>query len=220
MKRVVIIYLKPDLVMNYLMQKQFITAEQLLLDSYRLSMQIFDSGFRPDFIVGLWRGGSPVGIAVQDCLDYLGIKTDHISLRTSYRGLESYHQMIENSDSIRVHGTQYLVENMNADDSLLIIDDVYSSGFSIQAVIQRLEKKCRRNMPSDVRIAVPWVKPLKNKTERQPDYYLYETENWLALPYELNGLSELEIAQNKPVVKQLADQLKGALHIPSEPNQK
>ena len=95
------------------MDKLFINSEQLLLDSYRLSMLIFDSGFRPDFIVGLWRGGSPVGIAVQDCLDYLGIKTDHISIRTSYRGVESYQQMIDNSDSIRVHGTQYLVENMH-----------------------------------------------------------------------------------------------------------
>ena len=190
-----------------LMQKQFITSEQLLLDSYRLSMKIFESGFRPDYIVGLWRGGSPVGIAVQDCLDYLGIKTDHISIRTSYRGLESYHQMIENLDSIRVHGTQYLIENMNADDSLLIIDDVYSSGLSVQAVIQRLEKKCRQNMPSDVRIAVPWVKPAKNKTNRIPDFYLYETEEWLVLPYELNGLTEQEIAENKPVVKALADGL-------------
>jgi len=189
------------------MDKQFINSEQLLLDSYRLSMQIFDSGFRPDFIVGLWRGGSPVGIAVQDCLDYLGIKTDHISVRTSYRGLESYQEMIDNFASIRVHGTQYLVDNMNAEDSLLIIDDVYSSGLNVQAVIQRLEHKSRKNMPADVRVAVPWFKPANNKTARIPDFYLYETDKWLVLPYELNGLSEQEIASNKPRVKQLADQL-------------
>ena len=189
------------------MLKQFITSEQLLLDSYRLSMLIFNSGFRPDFIVGLWRGGSPVGIAVQDCLDYLGIKTDHISIRTSYRGLESYQRMIDNSDSIRVHGTQYLVENMNASDSLLIIDDVYSSGLNVQAVIRRLQQKCRQNMPGDVRIAVPWVKPENNKTGRVPDYYLYETDKWLVLPYELNGLTDQEIAANKPDVQRLADSL-------------
>ncbi len=189
------------------MHKIFITSEQLLLDSYRLSMQIFESGFRPDFIVGLWRGGSPVGIAVQDCLDYLGIKTDHISIRTSYRGQESYQSMIDNADSIRVHGTQYLTENMNAENSLLIIDDVYSSGLNVQAVIKKLQRNCRKNMPSDVRIAVPWVKPEKNITGRIPDYYLYETDKWLVLPYELNGLTEQEIAQHKPLVKTLADAL-------------
>ncbi len=189
------------------MQKKFINAEELLLDSYRLSMKIYDSGFRPDFIVGLWRGGSPVGIAVQDCLDYLGIKTDHISLRTSYRGLQSYQQMISDSDNIRVHGTQYLLDNLNAENRLLIIDDVYSSGLSVQAVISRLQQKLRLNMPEDVRVAVPWYKPAKNKTDRVPDYYVYETDDWLVLPYELNGLSEQEIAEHKPLVKDLADQL-------------
>jgi len=189
------------------MQKKFITAEELLLDSYRLSMQIYQSGFRPDFIVGLWRGGSPVGIAVQDCLDYLGIKTDHISLRTSYRGLDSYQQMISDSDNIRVHGTQYLLDNLNAENRLLIIDDVFSSGLSVQAVINRLQQKLRLNMPEDVRVAVPWYKPAQNKTQRAPDYYLYETEDWLVLPYELNGLSEAEIAEHKPLVKELADRL-------------
>jgi hypoxanthine phosphoribosyltransferase len=190
------------------MQKKFINAEELLLDSYRLSMLIFESGFRPDFIVGLWRGGSPVGIAVQDCLDYLGIKTDHISLRTSYRGLQSYQQMISDSDNIRVHGTQYLLDNLNAENRLLIIDDVYSSGLSVQAVINRLRQKLRLNMPEDVRIAVPWYKPSKNKTGRVPDYFVYQTDDWLVLPYELNGLSEEEIAEHKPLVKALSDSVK------------
>ncbi len=189
------------------MEKQFITSEDLLLDSYRLTMKIYESGFRPDFIVGLWRGGSPVGIAVQDCLDYLGLKTDHISLRTSYRGMNSYNEMIKNSDSIRVHGTQYLLEKMNSEDSLLLVDDVYSSGLNIQAVMNRLKNKMRRNLPDDIRVAVPWFKPSKNLTDRKPDYYLYETEDWLVMPYELNGLTDEEITQHKPFVNELASQL-------------
>ena len=68
------------------MQKRFIAEQDLLEDSYRLAVQIFDSGFRPDFIVGVWRGGSTVGIYVQECLQYLGVETDHIAIRTSYRG--------------------------------------------------------------------------------------------------------------------------------------
>jgi hypoxanthine phosphoribosyltransferase len=68
------------------MKKQFIKEEQLLQESFRLAAKVFDSGFRPDFIVGIWRGGSSVGIYVQECLQYLGIGTDHIAIRTSYRG--------------------------------------------------------------------------------------------------------------------------------------
>ncbi len=113
-----------------------------MLDAYRLGVKIFDSGFRPDFIVGLWRGGSAVGIVVQECLQYLGVKSDHISLRTSYRGVESYSQLVETVGAIRVHGTQYLLENMNANDALIIVDDVYSTGLNVKAVIDRLEKRC------------------------------------------------------------------------------
>ena len=108
------------------MKKVFIDAEELLLDSYRLAIQIYESGFRPDFIIGLWRGGSPVGIAVQDCLEYLGVETDHISVRTSYQGMSSYSDMIEKEGNIRVHGLQYVFDNLNSSDALLIVDDVYS----------------------------------------------------------------------------------------------
>ncbi len=44
--------------------------------------------------IRLWRGGSPVGIGVEGCLEYLGVETDHISIRTSYTGMSTYADMI------------------------------------------------------------------------------------------------------------------------------
>ena len=185
------------------MDKLFIQAEEQLLDSYRLGAKIYTSGFRPDFIVGLWRGGSPVGIGVQDCLEYLGVETDHISIRTSYTGMSSYTDMIENERGIHVHGLQYLLENLEADNRLLIVDDVYSTGLNIKAVIDQLSRKTRRNMPEDVRVAVLWYKPANNRTGRVPDYHLHETDKWLVLPYELDGLSLDEIYRHKTGVKDI-----------------
>jgi len=72
------------------MNKSYIAANELLLDSFRLAVNVINSGFMPDFLIGLWRGGSAVGIAVQEGLDFLGCKTDHIAIRTSYRGQEDY----------------------------------------------------------------------------------------------------------------------------------
>ena len=191
--------------------KTFVTEEELLLDAYRLGVEVFKSGFRPSFIVGLWRGGSTVGIAVQECLQYLGVETDHISLRTSYRGMQQYQRMVDEASSeIRVHGTQYLLESMNAEDGLLIVDDVYSTGLNVKAVIDRLATRMRRNLPHDVRIAVPWYKPARNRTGRAPDYYLHETDKWLVLPYELNGLSLDEIRVRKPFLAPLIARLQGA----------
>ncbi len=189
------------------MEKRFIEEEDMLLDAYRLGVKIYESGFRPTFIVAVWRGGTSVGIAVQECLQYLGVETDHISIRTSYRGMTSYKKMLDNADAIRVHGTRYLLENLNADDGLLIVDDVYSSGLNVQAVIDRLAQRTRRNMPRDVRIAVPWIRPASNRTGRTPDYYLHETDKWLVLPWELNGLTREEIRRHKPYLKPVFDEL-------------
>ena len=184
------------------MDKEFINEEDLLLDAYRLGAAVYQSGFRPSFIVGVWRGGSTVGIAVQECLQHLGLETDHIAIRTSYRGMQRYEQMVdEGANEIRVHGTAYLLENLNAEDRLLVVDDVFGTGFNIRAVIERLKNKTRANMPHDVRVAAPYYKPARNRTDRVPDYYVRETYNWLVLPYELNGLSLEEIKTHKPFMK-------------------
>ena len=70
-------------------EKIFISANDLLADSFRLGMQVLDSGFKPTHLVGIWRGGAPVGIAVQELLDYHGQHCDHIAIRTSsYHGID------------------------------------------------------------------------------------------------------------------------------------
>jgi hypoxanthine phosphoribosyltransferase len=185
------------------MEKRFLDEENLIQDAFRLGVKILESGFRPTFIVGLWRGGSSVGIYVQECLQTLGVKTDHISLRTSYKGQPAYQNMVDNPDEIRVHGTQYLVENLNADDGLLIVDDVFSTGHNISAVLRRLETHLKRNLPNDIRVATLYQKPKMNQTNIKPDYCLHETNDWLVFPYELSGLSVDEIAQYKPNVSPL-----------------
>jgi hypoxanthine phosphoribosyltransferase len=187
----------------YIVIKRFLEEEQLIEDSFRLATEVFKSGFRPTFIVGLWRGGSSVGIYVQECLQYLGVKTDHISLRTSYRGQPHYKTMIENPEQIRVHGTDYLIESLNADDSLLIVDDVYSTGNSVEAVLERLKKHLKLNMPAQVRVATLYQRTTQNLSNKGPDYCLHQTKDWLVFPYELSGLSLAEVKEHKGVVADL-----------------
>ena len=182
------------------LNKVFLQEQNVIEDSFRLGVQIFESGFRPNFIVGLWRGGSAVGIYVQECLQTLGIETDHIALRTSYPGLPNYKNMVETPERIRVHGTQYLIENLNANDGLLIVDDVFSSGQNINAVLQRLRTKLKRNMPSEVKVASLYQRKGCNRTNLKPDFCLHKTDDWLVFPYELKGLSESEIAEQKPFI--------------------
>ena len=188
------------------MKKRFLDEENLILDSLRLGVQVFDSGFRPTFIVGLWRGGSTIGIYVQECLQSLGVQTDHIALRTSYRGQQQYMERVTTAEpEIRVHGTQYLLENLNASDGLLLVDDVFSTGRSMEAVINRLSKNLKRNMPQDIRIATLWQRSDFKQTTLKPDYFLHETNEWLVFPYEMSGLDFTEIKEHKPWLAEILE---------------
>ena len=188
------------------MNKRFIRADDLLRDSFRLAANIHDAGFQPDFLVGLWRGGSAVGIAVQEGLDYFGTPTDHIAIRTSYSGAHRYSEMVSRADQIRVHGLQYLLENLCSHHSMLIVDDVYSTGSSVKAVIDQLARQTRRNLPADIRVASVWYRPTP-RTLRIPDYYVHETDDWLVLPYELSGQSVCELRENRPELAGILDRL-------------
>ena len=174
------------------MDKKYITAQELLEDSFRVAAKVYEDGFRPEFIVGIWRGGAPIGIAVQEYFDYKKVETDHIAVRTS-----SYYGINQQSKEIKVHGLHYIIENANAGDGLLIVDDVFDSGRSIDALIKQLSILMRNNMPKDVRIACPWYKPKNSKVDIVPDYYVHESEEWLVFPHELSGLTPDEIINGK-----------------------
>lgn len=178
--------------------KKYIEEKELMLDGFRLGKQIYDTGFRPDFIAGIWRGGSAVAIVVQECLQYFGVETDHIAIRTSYDGMQSYSDMIRHANRIRVHGLEYLVNRLEATHRLLLVDDVYSSGRSVEAILRKLRRKLRQNMPETVRVAAAWYRPVEERP--RPDYFVNQTDQWLVLPYELTGLSPEEIRRNKPWV--------------------
>jgi hypoxanthine phosphoribosyltransferase len=190
------------------MHKHYISAQQLLEDSFKLAWQVFESGYRPNYIVGVWRGGAPVGIAVQELLDVLGVTADHIAIRTS-----SYTGIGERDRHVKVHGLSYIIRQLESEDSLLIVDDVHDTGLSIDQVIHDLHRACKKNTP-EIRIATPYYKPGNNKTDRVPDYYIHETADWLVFPHELHGLTVEEIRANKPelasIMASLQQQLSGA----------
>ena len=176
------------------LDKIFISADSLLRDSIELGLQVVRSGFRPTFLVGIWRGGAPIGIAVQEILEYNGIECDHVSIRTpSYMGID------QQSRAVRVHAVDYLVSSLNAEDQLLLIDDVFDSGRSLEAVIAELRRRCRRNLPEQIRVATVYYKPARNRSSLTPDFYVRATDQWLVFPHEVNGLTQEEILANKPV---------------------
>ena len=138
----------------------FLSEQQIIEDSFRLGVDVFNSGFRPTFIVGLWRGGSTVGIYLQECLQTLGVATNHIAIRTDYARRPDYETHRADPDQTKsVHGTEYLIETLKHNDRLLLVDDVFGSGHNLAAVIEKLQTRLRKNCPTEIRTACLFHRP-------------------------------------------------------------
>ena len=133
-----------------------------------------------------------IGCCVHELLNYiLPYKVDHIAIRTSkYIGID------QTAPTIQVHNLGYLIERLQSHHKVLIVDDIYDTGLSIQALFESLSNKLGDKMPKDIRVATVDYKPARNKTDRIPDYYVNLTDKWIVYPHELEGLTIDEISDN------------------------
>jgi len=181
--------------------KHYIDANRLLVDAYELGLQVLESGYRPNYVVGIWRGGAPVAIAVHELLWYCGVEADHTAIQTAH-----YTGINQTGESVAIQGLDYLTARVGAGDRLLIVDDVFDTGLSIERVIDELQRRCGGRTPA-LRTAMPWFKPGNNRTALKPDYYLHETEDWLVFPHELDGLSAAEVMRDKPALGKVRERI-------------
>lgn len=168
-------------------EKIYLDSNGLTRDSFSLARKIYDSGFRPDVIIGLWRGGTPVAVAVQEGLHYLGVDCYHTALKTqAYTGIgEHKHPVIENMGAVMDH--------LGTAKRVLVVDDIFDSGDTVAAVKEALSP-----FVLDLRFATLYYKPARNHWPFGPDYWLRETDAWLVFPHELMGLTREEVMKKDP----------------------
>lgn len=168
------------------------TPVALQLDSLRLAMKVVRSGFKPDMMIALWRGGAPIGLYVHEALKYHGIGTDHIAIRTSH-----YTAPGQTKSTIEVHNLGYVRERIQSGRifNILIVDDVWESGGSICALLRRLQEDLPKDqgIRLDIKFAVLFFKPDCNKTPLLPDYYVHKADKdiWIHFPHELDNPEHL-----------------------------
>ncbi len=123
------------------------------------------SGFRPDVVVAISRGG----------FDPARILCDQLSVqRLASLQIEYYTGVDEK------RGIPEIVFPLNADLpdlKALIVDDVSDSGNSLKTAMDHVLERCA----SEVKVATLHVKPWSNF---RPDYYAEEVDAWVVYPWE------------------------------------
>lgn len=173
-------------------EKLYVDLATLRTFSFMLAKMVLESGFHPDFMIALWRGGAPIGIYVHEVFKWMGLNTDHIAIRTSkYHGIDKAGELVE------VHNLGYVKDRLRKYTKLLIVDDIYDTGKSIEAVIENLRAKICENMPANFQVATVYYKPDRNQTPRIPDYYIDSCKVakniWVVFPHEVEGMDLAEI---------------------------
>lgn len=176
------------------MRKNYISANQFLEDSWRLAAKVRESGWRPDWLVALWRGGAGVGIAVHEFLKASGWNLKHIPLKcASYTGIGA-----NEGDVVFTLGDE-TTGLVGKGEKVLVVDDVFDTGKTAAAVERRFKEA-----DIETRLACVYWKPAKNMTELRPDYYVKNVGNdWIVFPHEIDGLSPDELAGKNPVLAEL-----------------
>ncbi|NOZ31235.1 MAG: phosphoribosyltransferase [Crenarchaeota archaeon] len=127
--------------------------------------KVESSGFKPDVIVGILRGGVIPARLVADRLGVNDITVMEVKLYkgTGIRGERPY---------LRQPPVLSLT-----DKRVLIVDDISDSGLTLQLAVEAVNLF----MPKEVRTASIYIKPW---TEFVPDYYAFTTRNWIVFPWE------------------------------------
>jgi len=179
-----------------------VSPGDFLLDTFRLGRKVYETGFRPKHVISIWRGGTPVGLGVDEFFRTRGVFMNHTTIAT-----ESYTGIQEQGD-VFVKGLEHVIEVICREDGLLIVDDVLESGRTIKRVVEILRERARANAPEDIRVATVHRKPDNVVFHGVPVITLKDLPGhvWIDYPHELADLAssddpeEALIRQKDPAI--------------------
>lgn len=174
--------------------KHYLSADEYLRDSWRLAASVRKSGWKPDILIALWRGGAAVGVSLHEYFKVSGWDIRHIPLKCA-----SYSGIGENAGEVVFTLGEEIFGMLRPGDKVLVVDDVFDTGKTAKAVSERIAKT-----GAQMRLACVYWKPEKNKTDLKPDYFVKDVGlEWIVFPHEIEGLTNEEIAVKDPLLASL-----------------
>ncbi|MCL2479135.1 MAG: phosphoribosyltransferase [Treponema sp.] len=181
------------------MKKEFLPYDQVRNNALKLAHRIYHEGFIPDVIYVSLRGGAYLGNVISEYFKVIHHRSRPVyyaaMVARSYTG-------VRESDEVKVEGWTYSPESLRVGDKVLLVDDIFDSGKTINHLAMMIMEK---GIPrKDLKIAVHDYKYFYNRAEQlpiQPDYWcrkhelsVKDEDIWIHyMSHELVGLSEEEL---------------------------
>ena len=143
-----------------------------------LALRIRESGFKPDLIVGVSRGGWAPGRILSDLLE---------NAHTANVKIEFYVGIGKTGHKPVV--TQPISEDISK-KNVLVVDDVADTGMSLKVALDHVLEKRAGN----VKTATVYYKP---HSTFKPDFFADTTSNWIIFPWERLEATRLLLEEAK-----------------------
>lgn len=185
--------------------KEFLPYETVRNDALKLAHKIYKDGFIPDVIYCSLRGGAYMANVISEYFKVLSkVEKFHPVL---YAGVvaRSYSDIAQHT-KVYIDGWTYPPENLRPGDKILLVDDIFDSGRTINSLVETLMNS--RGMPrEDIKVVVhdyKYFSYYKEQLPIQPDYYSRkividkpEDNLWIHyMSHELIGLTQEELENN------------------------
>jgi hypoxanthine phosphoribosyltransferase len=175
---------------------KLVTWNEVVDWSKKLARKIVDSGYQPDVIIGIARGGvTPARLLC----DYLGVM-DLLTIKVEH--------WVETAGHLEDAIVKYPFTANLEKKKVLLVDDICDTGRSIIVSKEYIE---RNSKPEQLRVAtMQYIKPVAKFV---PDYYVDEVVDWVWYLYPWNQMEDTinlikKILQERPLVPRTIDDLK------------
>ncbi len=159
-----------------------------------LARRIKTSGYKPDVIVGVSRGGWPPARIMSDLLENSKVANMKVEFYKGI-GIRSKKPVITQPVTAEVTGKR-----------VLVVDDVSDTGHSLKVVVSHL----RRKRTSELKVCTIYMKP---QSIFRPDFYARVTRKWIIFPWERLEAIQLigrKLGSEKANLSHVIRELKGS----------
>ena len=154
----------------------------------KLAIQIHESGYKPNLLVGIMRGGAPM----------IDVLSRVFKLKCAYLAVESYSgKGIEDEQGDIVFSREMSSIAKNMGGKILLCDDLSETGITLEKSIDWIKKyEPIKNKIEEIKTATLWK---KKKSTFEPDYCTVRLDHdpWIVQPFEVYEELRIEDIKNK-----------------------